>query len=104
MTDSAQRFGSEYSWAAPTGGTPSAPPIPPPASVGAAHGPASYAAPQGQGSTAAWLSPRSTKHRLRGVAVAAMVAAVVVVGLLLAGMLKSGSDVTTIHAPASAAT
>jgi hypothetical protein len=40
---------------------------------------------------------------LRGLVVALAVAAVVVIALLLAGVFKSGSNVTTIHAPESAA-
>lgn len=79
-----------------------APPLPPPAAVGAAPGPASYAAAQGAqgaGTAAPWLAPRATKRRLRGLAVAA----VVVIALLLAGVFKSGPNVTTIQAPESAA-
>ncbi len=83
-----------------------APPLPPPATVGVAPGRASYAAAQGAhgtGTAAPWLAPRATRHRLRGLVVALAVAAVVVIALLLAGVFKSGSNVTTIHAPESAA-
>lgn len=45
---------------------------------------------------------RSPKHRLRWVLAVVTVAAVVVVVLLVAGVFKSGSNVTVIHAPASA--
>lgn len=83
-----------------------APPLPPPAAVGVATGPASYAGAQGAqgpGTAAPWLAPRVTKHRLQGLMVALAVAAVVVIALLLAGVFKSGSNVTTIQAPESAA-
>jgi hypothetical protein len=80
-----------------------APPLPPPAAVGVATGPASYAGAQGAGTAAPWLAPHASKHRLRGLAVALALAAVVVIALLLAGVFKSGSNVTTIQAPESAA-
>jgi hypothetical protein len=82
------------------------PPLPPPAAVGAAPGPASYAAAhgaQGAATAAPWLAPRPTKRRLQGLVVALAVAAVVVIALLRAGVFKSGSNVTTIQAPESAA-
>jgi hypothetical protein len=58
-------------------------------------------APQGEGTVAARLSPRSPRHRLRVVVAVVTVAAVVVIALLHGGVFKSGSKVTTIQAPAS---
>ncbi len=80
-----------------------APPLPPPAAVGVAQGPAGYGAAQGVGTAAAWLGPRRTGRRLRGVLSAVAAAAVIAIVLLLAGVFKSGSNVTTIQAPESAA-
>lgn len=82
------------------------PPLPPPAAVGVTPGAASYTAAQsaqGAGTAGPWLAPRAAKHRLQGLVVAVAVVAVVVIALLLAGVFKSGSNVTTIRAPESAA-
>jgi hypothetical protein len=70
--------------------------------VGVAQSPAGYGAAQGIG-TAAWLGPRRTGRRLRGLVSAVAAAAVIAIVLLLAGVFKSGSNVTTIQAPESAA-
>jgi hypothetical protein len=85
------------------GGTAYVPPIPPPASVGATQDPPVSAPHQGVAAAAAWLGPRNSRRRLRWVLAAATVAAVVVIVLLLAGVFKSGSNVTTVQAPESAA-
>jgi hypothetical protein len=98
MTDSTQSFGSGYSGPAQIGGTSPGPPIPPPA-VGGAQGSPSYAPGHGAGAAA---PSRSPKHLLRWALGIAAVAAVIVIVLLVAGVFKSGSSVTTIHAPASA--
>jgi hypothetical protein len=102
MTETVQSFGSEYSWSAQAGGAPYAPPIPPPASMSAAQAPPGSAPHQGVAATAAWFGPRSA-GRLRGMLAAVTAAAVVAIVLLLAGVFKSGSGVTTIQAPQSAA-
>src|SRR5271166_5179592 len=102
--DSTQPFGSEPSWPAQTQGTPSVPPIPPPASVSGAQGPPGYAPRKRGGAALPSRSSRSTKHEQRGLAAGAVIAAVVIV-LLVAGVFKSGSTTTkviTIPAPASA--
>jgi hypothetical protein len=96
MTDTA-------SWSAPTAGTPYAPPIPPPASAGVAQGPAGYESRASAGAAASLLGRHSSTPRARGVVAAVAVAAVVAIVLLLAGVFKSGSNVTTIQAPESAA-
>jgi hypothetical protein len=105
MTDAAQSFGSEYSWSVQTTETPYAPPIPPPLTVGvgAAQGPPGYEPHHAVDPVAAQLGTRSLRGRLRWVLAAVAVAAVIVVALLLAGVFKSGSNVTTIQAPESAA-
>lgn len=103
MTDTAQSLGPEYSWSAQSAGTPYAPPIPPPVALGAAQGPPGYVSHQGGGAAAAWLGPRGSRSRMRGALAAVAAAAVIVIVLLLAGVFKSGSDVTTIQAPESAA-
>lgn len=99
MTNSTQGFGSAYPGPAQTGGTPPAPPIPPPAAVGGAQGPPGYAPHQGE---EAPVRVRRAQHRLRWALAVAGVAAVLVIVLLVAGVFKSGSKVTTIQAPASA--
>src|SRR5271156_3159774 len=103
MTDTAQGFGSEYSWSAQTSGPPFAPPIPPPASPGAAQGTPGYASHQGGGAAAAWLGPRSPRSRVRAAVGGVASAVVVAIVLLLAGVFKSGSGVTRIQATESAA-
>jgi hypothetical protein len=99
MTNSTQGFGSGYPGPAQTVGTPSAPPIPPPDAVGGPQGSPAYAPHQGGGAVA---PSRGSKHLLRWALGVAAIAAVVVIVLVVAGVFKSGSKVTTIQAPASA--
>jgi hypothetical protein len=103
MTETVQSFGPEYSWSAKVDAAPYAPPIPPPAVAGAAQVPPGSVPHQGAPATAAWLGSRVSGHRLRGMLAAVTAAALVAIVLLLAGVFKSGSGVTTIQAPQSAA-
>jgi hypothetical protein len=117
MTDTAQSLASEYSWSAPAGAAAYAPPIPPPATVGPAQGPAGPSIPAAcagsapdRGATPAAArsaprssAPRSSARRPRWALAAVAIAAVVAIALLLAGVFKSGSSFTKIQAPQSAA-
>jgi len=102
MTTSTQDVGSQ--WPSQNMSTASAPPIPPPdASAGGAAGALpGYVPPRGDGSAPAWRSPGGSNKRLRRAAVAAAAAVAVGLVLLVAGVFKSGSNVTEIQAPATA--
>jgi len=101
MTDSAYGFGYRFPGVSQATGVSSAAPIPPPASVGGPPAPPSYAPPHGVGAAPAPTRPTSSRGHLGWVLVLAV--AIAAAAFALSGAFKSGSAVTTIQAPQSAA-